>query len=309
MAVYGPERETHGRQVAFAAGVMLVALATPYLSESAQDQIGSTLQATVLQPFIATQQRLAEARANAERIDDLRAELDSLTALMTTRAALADENRTLRELIGLAERARPAFVPATILRPGTPGSESMYLVDVGSADGVREDAPVVSARGLVGIIQDVRERTARGIDWTSPDFRASAMLEDGTTFGMVENVRGASREQDRLLLNGIPYHERVPLGALVLTSGLGAVYPRGIPIGTVEELAETQGEWLRSYWVRPAVQPGSVTNVLVETVEGRDDLLDLWAADSLAAVSADSAAAAAPASVGGAEAPRPDPGR
>ncbi|HUF75290.1 MAG TPA: rod shape-determining protein MreC [Longimicrobiales bacterium] len=308
MAVYGPERETQGRQIAFAAGVMLLALATPYLSEGVQDQIASTLQASALRPFIVTQQRLTEERANAERIDDLRSELDSVTAITSTQAALADENRTLRELLGLAERARPAFVPATVLRPGTPGSESMFLVDVGYVDGVREDAPIVSAHGLVGVIHDVRERTARGIDWTSPDFRASAMLEDGSAFGIVENVRGASREQDRLRLNGIAYYATVPEGARVLTSGL-AVYPRGIPIGTIEELAETQGEWLRSYWLRPAVQPASVTHVLVETVEGRDDLLDLWNADSLAVGSPDSAAAAAPAGIGGAGVPRRGPGR
>jgi rod shape-determining protein MreC len=285
---------------------MLLALATPYLSEGTQDQIGSTLQATALRPFIATQRRLTEARANADRIAEMQSELDSLTAALSTQAALADENRTLRAMLDLAERARPAFVPATILRPGTPGSESMYLVDVGYRDGVREDAPVISALGLVGIIQDVRDRTARGIDWTSPDFRASAMLEDGTTFGIVENVRGASREEDRLLLNGIAYYATVTEGALVLTSGLGATYPRGIPIGTVEELAETQGEWLRSYWLRPAVEPGSVTHVLVETVEGPDDLLDLWIADSLEAAAADSAASAGPRAPGASDEPRQD---
>ena len=309
MAVYGPERETQGgRQVAFAAGVMLLALATPHLSEGAQDQIGSTLQATALRPFIGTQRRLTEARANSDRIDELQSELDSLTAVVSTQAALAEENETLRELLALSQRSRPAFVPATILRPGTPGSESMFLVDVGYADGVREDAPVLSAHGLVGVIQDVRQRTARGIDWTSPDFYASAMLQGGTAFGIVENVRGASREQDRLKLNGIAFYEAVPEGALVLTSGLGARYPRGIPIGRVEEIAETQGEWLRSYWLRPAVQPGSVTHVLVETVDAPDDLLDLWTADSLAASSADSAVAG-PAGVGASGTPPQGPGR
>lgn len=297
MAVYGPEHESRGggRQVAFATGILVLALATPYLSESVQDQVASTLQASALRPFISAQQTLREARANSDRIDLLLSELDSLTAVVSTQAALADENRTLRELLGLAVRATPTFLPATILRPGTPGSESMFLVDVGYGDGVLEDAPVVSARGLVGVIQDVREGTARGIDWTSPDFRASAMLEDGTAFGIVENVRGDFREQDRLRLNGIPYHQTVTEGARVLTSGLGAVYPRGIPIGTVEELAETQGEWLRSYWVRPAVDPASVTHVLVQSAGGADDLLDLWIADSLTAQDADSAGAAAPA--------------
>jgi rod shape-determining protein MreC len=289
---------------------MVLALATPYLSEGAQEQIASTLQASALRPFIGAQQRLTAARANADRIDALQAELDSLTAVASTRAALVDENRTLRELLALAERAGPAFLPATILRPGTPGSESMFILDIGYREGVREGAPVMSSRGLVGVIQAVRERSARGIDWTHPDFRPSAMLADGSAFGIVENVRGAFREQDRLMLNGIAYHEAVGEGTLVLTSGLGGVYPRGIPIGSVESIAETQGEWLRSYWLRPAVEPASVTHVLVETVNGPGDLLELWVADSLAAEGAGPGRPppAAPPG-GGAGAPSRGPGR
>jgi rod shape-determining protein MreC len=262
---------------------MVLALATPYLSVGLQEQIATTLQASALRPFIATQRRLTESRTNADRIGYLLSELDAVTARASTQAALVEENRTLRELLALAERTGPAFLPATILRPGTPGSESMFIVGVGHRDGVREGAPVVSARGLVGVIQDVLDRSARGIDWTHPDFRPSAMTEDGTTFGIVENVRGAFREQDRLLLNGTAYHEIVPLGTVVLTSGLGGVYPRGIPIGTIASLGETQGTWLRSYWLQPAVEPGSVTHVLVETLEAPDDLTDLWAADSVLA--------------------------
>jgi rod shape-determining protein MreC len=262
---------------------MLLALASPYLSEGVQERIGFALQASALRPFIAMQRSLTEARANADQIDYLQSELDSLVAVVSTQAALVDENRTLRELLGVAERAGPSFLPATILRPGTPGSESMFIVDVGSLHGVREGAPVVSARGLVGVVQDVFERSARGIDWTHPDFRASAMLVDGAVFGIVENVRGEFREQDRLILNGIAYHRAVAAGTLVLTSGLGGVYPRGIPIGRVDAIAETQGEWLRSYWLRPAVEPGSVTHVLVESAEAPEDLLDLWTADSVSA--------------------------
>jgi rod shape-determining protein MreC len=258
---------------------MMLALATPYLSEDLQQGIAFTLQASALQPFIATQQRLTEARANADQIDYLQFELDALSAVVSTQSALADENRTLRNLLGLAARAGPAFLPTTVLRPGTPGSESMFLVDVGYDEGVREGAPVVSGSGLVGVIRDVRGRSSVGMDWTHPDFRVSAMLVDGTTFGIVENVRGTFREQDRLMLNGTAYHEDVREGMLVITSGLGLV-PRGVPIGTIESTAEVQGTWRKSYWLRPAVEPGSVTHVLVETVDAPEDLTPLWAADS-----------------------------
>jgi rod shape-determining protein MreC len=260
---------------------MLLALASPYVSDDFQTQVAVTLQVTALAPFIALQERIAEGRARAEQIDYLQAELDSLVAMTSTQAALLDENRELRELLALAERAGPRFLPATVLRPGTPGSESMFLVNVGARDGVREGAAIVSARGLVGRILEVRERNAVGIDWTHPDFRASAMLADGTMFGLVENVRGSFREDDRLMLNGTAYHERAPEGTLVVTSGLAGLLPRGIRIGRIESTAEVQGSWRKSYWLRPLVDPAGITHVLVETQGGTgEDLTELWAADS-----------------------------
>jgi rod shape-determining protein MreC len=273
---------------------MLLALATPYLSEGLQQRIASSLQGTVLRPFLAMQWRLAEARVRAEEFESLRAELDSLAAAMAAQAALADENQTLRELLGLARRVGPRFLPATILRLGSPGSESTFLVNVGHDDGVRPGAAVVSARGLVGRVREVRSRTALAMDWSHPDFRASAMLADGSAFGIVENVRGEFREQDRLVLNGTAYNEVAPVGTLVVTSGLGGVLPRGIPIGRIESTATEHGTWLRSYWLRPAVAPGSVTHVLVEAEGGARDLWAVWAEDP-AWAAPDSGAALAPA--------------
>jgi rod shape-determining protein MreC len=263
-----------------AAVVMVVALAMPYTSEDFQQRVALTLQGSALAPFIGMQERLAAGRARAEQIDFLQAELDSVVAVGATQSSLADENRELRELLGLAERAGPRFLPAALLRPGTQGSESMFLVSVGAEQGVSEGAPVVSARGLVGRILVVRPRSAVGMDWTHPDFRASAMLADGTMAGLVENVRGDFREEDRLVLNGTAYHETAPSGGLVVTSGLGGVFPRGIPIGLIDATAEVQGSWRKSYWLRPLVDPAAVTHVLVEAHVG-GDLTDLWARDTV----------------------------
>jgi len=283
VVAYAPERETSGarRQVVIAAGMALMAATTLYLSDDAQQRIAQTLQAGVLKPFIWTQETLAQARFRADQIGFLQSEVDSLTAVLSTQGALLDENRGLRDLLGLAERASPLYVRATVTRPGTPGSESMFLVDVGREDGVEVYAPVVSAHGLAGVIRDVRARDAVGMDWTHPDFRAAAMLEDGSAYGMVENVRGQFREDDRLVLNGTAYHESLANGTRVLTSGLGAI-PRGIPIGRIDGTAEKQGTWLKSYWLRPSVEPGSVTHVLVAGTGASLDVTDLWPGDTMA---------------------------
>jgi rod shape-determining protein MreC len=279
---FAPEHEGTGgrRQVVVAAVLLATALGILYLPPGAQERTAWTLRATVLRPFIATQERLARARMRAREVERLQAEMDSLTASLATQRAVSDENRTLRSLLDLQARIGPAFRPATVLRPGTPGSESMFFVDVGTEDGVAEGAPVVDRHGLVGVIREARPGMSVGMDWTHPDFRASAMLADGTGYGMVENRRGEFRELDRLVLNGTAYYESVPVGVAVLTSGLG-VLPRGIPIGTVDGVAEVEGRWRKSYWLRPMVAPASVTHVLVAVGETPTDLSSAWPLDSI----------------------------
>lgn len=300
MLPYGAESESAGgrRQVIVAVLFFLAALSSAYLPEGAQQELASGIRATALRPFIATQRTLVEARMRASDVEVLQARLDSLSAVLSTQRALVDENQRLRSLLELAERTGPAYRAASVLRPGTAGSESMFLLFLGADDGVARGAPVVDRNGLLGVIREVRPGTSVGMDWTHPDFRASAMLLDGTSYGIVENRRGAFREEDRLVLTGGAYHQEVPDGTLVLTSGLGGVFPRGIPIGRIDGVADVQAQWRKSYWLEPMVEPASATHVLVEVGEPRFQDMGGVFADSLAV---DSAAvdSAAPGAAGG----------
>ena len=280
---YGPEpkhAEGH-RQGLLAISFLLLALVAAYIPAATQQSIAWSMRVTVLRPFIATQQWMVAAKDNAADVGVLRAQLDSLSATVSSQAGLLDENQTLRDLLDLAERGETSFRPATVLRSGIPGSESMFFLDLGSRDGIENGAPVVDRHGLVGRILEVRQEISAGMDWTHPDFRASAMLQDGGTYGIVENRRGAFREEDRLVLNGTAYYETAPDNTLVLTSGLGGVFPRGIPIGRIAGIEEVQGQWRKAYRLRPMVEPGSVTHVIVFTGIVPNNLDRLWSADSL----------------------------
>ena len=283
MPPYGSEPEPNGRKRdPLIAGIFLVvAFSTLYLAPTTQQRIATGLQLSVLRPFMGVQRRLEASRLRAERVDSMMVRIDSLSALLSTHAGVVDENRTLRTLLGLAERAGPAYLPATVLRPGTPGSESMFIVDVGARDGVTDGSPVVGAFGLVGVIREARQRDAVGMDWTHPEFRVSAMLADGSAYGLVDRESGAFRETDRLVLNGIPFNQPVVDGTLIVTSGLGGIFPRGIPIGRIAGLAESEGDWRKSYFLEPVVEPASATHVLVLSADAGLDVSEVWPGDSI----------------------------
>jgi hypothetical protein len=71
----------------------------------------------------------------------------------------------------------------------------------------------------------------------------------------------------------------VPVGTQVLSSGLGGVYPKGIPVGTVTGIDREQAGWERVYRLLPAANPGSAAHVLV-LVASSSDLARAFPSDS-----------------------------
>ncbi len=81
-----------------------------------------------------------------------------------------------------------------------------------------------------------------------------------------------------MVLDGAPYQVTLSQGTEIVTSGMGGVFPRGIPIGRIARLVSQEEGWAKSYLVQPAVYPDAVREVMVvvEVVEG--DLTEVWSA-------------------------------
>ena len=232
------------------------------------------IRSTVLRPVLALQQGAVERGARFDDPDRLRAERDSLAAFLIGQATLATENRELRSLLGLQQRLPFSFVPAEIIRITGRGVEGYFQLTSGVEQGVQNGAPIIAPGGLVGQVREVDGRISFGIDWMNPEFRASAMTLDGTVYGIAEPRVGPGN-QPMLALVGTPRHVQLRQGTRIVTSGIGGVYPRGIPLGTIAGAEGAETSWQRTYLIQPAVSPSEMNYVLVlgaprETLAGQD---------------------------------------
>jgi cell shape-determining protein MreC len=250
-----------------AIGVIVLSLLVGQLPPSAQEGVATALRVSVLRPFIALQESLVRARVRAGSVVALQARLDSLQAVLLTSATLAEENRRLRDLLEISPRIGPGWQGARALRSGTEATGGLFMLDAGSNDGVRVWSPVVAASGLVGVVREVAAASATAMDWSHPDFRVAAMNDAGTVFGIAQPQPGLLGGRSQLYLGGTPFSASLDAGTTIVTSGVGGVFPRGIPIGRISGVAEVQEGWQRAYWIEPFAEPEDAVQVLVATTD------------------------------------------
>ena len=260
----GTNERGRKRDLGTAAVFATIALLVLNLPAAYRDGLARGIRGTVLLPVLAMQQSSADREGRFADPARLRAERDSLAVYLVGQSNLASENRRLRALLGLRERVPYSFVPAEIKRLGGLDQRGAFSLTSGARQGVQPGAAIIAAGGLVGQVRDADPNTATGIDWTHTDFRASAMTTDGESYGIVE-PRTTRAGEPVLALTGTAAHTELQPGTLIVTSGQGGVYPRGIPIGQIirTEKDEQATDWRRSYLLRPLVSPAAMDYVLV----------------------------------------------
>ena len=242
----------------------MLALAARALPNTMRDPIATGMRRTFLAPLVMLQERSERGRQSLLMADTRQAAIDSLSLKTMNDSSIQSENDRLRKVIGLGSRLRWGFIPTEALHGRGVRDETTVILSAGSRAGVSRLSPVIAPEGLVGVVDQVDPTMSHAMLWTHPDFRVSAMSPDGSAFGIAQaHLTGSATGGYLIELRGVPFRATLKPGALIVSSGWGGVWPRGIPIGTVLEEMKTSEGWARTYLLRPAVNPADVYSVMI----------------------------------------------
>lgn len=233
------------------------------MPERWRESIATAVRRTALAPMVTVEQRAENVRATIitrDSVQNLRAQT---VGRQLETASLSSENDQLRRLLGIGAKLGHGFVAAEVLHTDAFDRDFTLTLSVGSNAGVEPFTPVVTADGIVGMVHQVDATMSYAISWAHPDFAVSAMSEDGAAFGIVQPHLGTGAERWLLEMRNVAFRSPLKPGTVVVSSGLGKTYPRGIPIGTVLSEIPTPDKWARTYLIKPAVLPNTPGPVLL----------------------------------------------
>jgi len=179
-------------------------------------------------------------------------------------AALKTENENLHEQLGFFERQSFRYVPARIIKRSALPTDTVFVIDHGSNDGIVNGSAVIVAGGhLVGKVIEVKTKTAVVQSILGYKTKvAVSLLNSSRTIGLGEGTGGAL-----LSLLFIPQDESVTVNDLVVTSGLEETIPPGLTVGVVTDVKHDQAAPFQTATVEPLVDSRQYSAVSVIILE------------------------------------------
>ena len=189
---------------------------------------------------------------------DLRKAIDSLK----------EENNRLREAIQTDERLRKLSsfrsqfpYPSQLAQIYARGASSWFktvLINKGAGNGVAKDMAVATSEGVVGRVIEVSPGTAKVLLIIDPNSAVDVIIQRSRAQGIMEG-----KIDEICILKYVQKNEDVQVGDIVVTSGLGGVFPKGLLVGTVSQVDPMRPGIFQYIEVAPSVDLAKLEEVLV----------------------------------------------
>jgi rod shape-determining protein MreC len=212
----------------------------------------------IASPFRAVGEWAEGLGASREEIEALREQNEELRDRLAELEEARMENERLRALVDFVEESDFDVVGAGVIGLPTNSWDASILIDRGSDAGIEEGMPVIAAQGLVGQVVEASERAAKIRLITDQRSGTAVIIQStrapGVARGTLEGV---------LQVDYVDEEQAPEPGDVVLTSGMGGVFPKGIVVGDVTEVEQERHRLFPTITVESRVPVTEIEEVLV----------------------------------------------
>ncbi len=178
---------------------------------------------TLYQPFVV----LTDYTRLSKHNQDLLTENNSLKNLV-----LAQFNRAEIDALEEENIAGPQYVsvPAKIIKNSFNKNRNVLLINKGEKEGIGTEMGVIGPTGIIGIINKTSNNYASVLSLLNTDLKINAKFKSSQVFG---SLHWSGKAPNHMLLEDVSVVNPVAVGDTLVTGGMSAYFPEGIPIGTV----------------------------------------------------------------------------
>jgi rod shape-determining protein MreC len=195
--------------------------------------------------FIQGVTNIGSLRAESEQ---LRRQVRELSRQQQEILTLRRENEELKKILGLSERLQLATIGAEVIGESPSNFEYSVVINRGAGDGLEPDMAVIGPEGLLGRVARVSGSSSVVLLIIDPESAVGVRLAASGETGVL-----VGRREHDLRLDLVDPDTTVRPGEPVETSGLGGVFPAGIPVGIVSVATSDQSSLVKQVFVRPNV--------------------------------------------------------
>lgn len=167
-------------------------------------------------------------------------------------------NARLQQLLKLKNAIRTNSIAATVIGEDVTSWFRTVIIDRGSVDGIREGMPVITSEGVVGRVVRVASNSSRLLLITDHASAIAANVQRSRARGVVKGKNGGL-----CTLEFSQRGEDVKVGDIIVTSGIGGVFPKGLPLGEVTMVKKGEYGIFQTVELRPFVSLSRLEEVLV----------------------------------------------
>lgn len=196
--------------------------------------------------------------------EELKVKNSELENQMVEYSALKDENERLRQVLKLKDsKSNYDYVGVNIIGYSGGTVSRGYIVDKGTNDGIEKDMIVINYQGLVGKVTQA-ESNYSVVETILNENMAVSVMVDSTreTTGILRGYK-ENKNEDLVKAYNLPIDSEIKEGDVILTSGLGMIYPKEIRIGEVISVETDNVMVMKNAVIKPYVDFNKLEELFV----------------------------------------------